>query len=231
MESPANPAVGPATPVAIAAVFDVDRTLVPGTTTERLFIRYLFRKHVLGLGTLLATGLYLLRQLPRMNPMEAIRQQRVYLTGQPASRLRALALRCYEDEIAPLLSQAGRAAVREHHEQGHITVLLSGSLDFLLEPLQRDLGADHLIATHMEEKNGRFTGRIAGPWPYGDTKALLINHFAQEHGVDFTASYAYADHHTDEAVLALFGNPVVINPRTKMQQIAAGRQWPTREFR
>jgi putative phosphoserine phosphatase/1-acylglycerol-3-phosphate O-acyltransferase len=231
MESPANPAAGPATPVAIAAVFDVDRTLVPGTTTERLFIRYLFRKRVLGLGTLLATGLYLLRQLPRMNPMEAIRQQRVYLTGQPASRLRALALRCYEDEIAPLLSQAGRAAVREHHEQGHITVLLSGSLDFLLEPLQRDLGADHLIATHMEEKNGRFTGRIAGPWPYGDTKALLINHFAQEHGVDFTASYAYADHHTDEAVLALFGNPVVINPRTKMQQIAAGRQWPTREFR
>src|SRR5690349_18937968 len=231
MESPANPAAGPATPVAIAAVFDVDRTLLPGTTTERLFIGYLFRKRVLGLGTLLATGLYLLRQLPRMNPMEAIRQQRVYLTGQPASRLRALALRCYEDEIAPLLSQAGRAAVREHHEQGHITVLLSGSLDFLLEPLQRDLGADHLIATHMEEKNGRFTGRIAGLWPYGDTKALLINHFAQEHGVDFTASYAYADHHTDEAVLALFGNPVVINPRTKMQQIAAGRQWPTREFR
>jgi HAD superfamily hydrolase (TIGR01490 family) len=163
--------------------------------------------------------------------MEAIRQQRVYLTGQPASRLRALARRCYEEEIAPLLSQAGRAAVREHREQGHITVLLSGSLDFLLEPLQRDLGADHLIATHMEEKDGRFTGRIAGLWPYGDTKALLINHFAQEHGVDFTASYAYADHHTDEAVLALFGNPVVINPRTKMQQIAAGRQWPTREFR
>jgi putative phosphoserine phosphatase/1-acylglycerol-3-phosphate O-acyltransferase len=231
MESPANPAAGPATPVAIAAVFDVDRTLLPGTTTERLFIGYLFRKRVLGLDTLLKTGLYLLRQLPRMNPMEAIRQQRVYLTGQPASRLRALALRCYEEEIAPLLSQAGRAAVREHREQGHITVLLSGSLDFLLEPLQRDLGADHLIATHMEEKDGRFTGRIAGLWPYGDTKALLINHFAQEHGVDFTASYAYADHHTDEAVLALFGNPVVINPRTKMQQIAAGRQWPTREFR
>ena len=93
------------------------------------------------------------------------------------------------------------------------------------------VGCDHLICTHLEEKNGRFTGRIEGAWPYGDTKALLINHFAEQHGVDFTASYAYADHHTDEAVLALFGNPVVVNPRTKMQQIAAGRQWPTREFR
>lgn len=231
MESPANPAAGPATPVAVAAVFDVDRTLLPGTTTERLFIGYLFRKRVLGLGTLLKTGFYLLRQLPRMSPMEAIRQQRVYLVGQPVARLRPLAVRCYEEEIAPRLSQTGREAVRRHREQGHITVLLSGSLDFLLMPLQRDLGADHLICTHLEEKNGRFTGRIEGAWPYGDTKALLINHFAEQHGVDFTASYAYADHHTDEAVLALFGNPVVVNPRTKMQQIATGRQWPTREFR
>jgi hypothetical protein len=93
MESPANPVAGPATPVAIAAVFDVDRTLLPGTTTERLFIAYLVRKRVLSLGGLLKTGFYLLRQLPHMSPMEAIRQQRVYLTGQPAARLRALAER------------------------------------------------------------------------------------------------------------------------------------------
>jgi len=220
-----------ATPTAIAAVFDVDRTLVPGTTTERMFIRYLFRQRVLGLGTLLRTGLYLARRLPRMSPMAAIRARRVYLAGQPSGPIKALAARCYQDEIRAIVSAAGRAAVREHQEQGHLTVLLSGSLDFLLEHLQRDLGADHLIATHMAERGGRFTGRIAGPWPYGPTKALLIHHFAQQHGVSFQASYAYADHHSDEQVLALFGNPVVINPRPKMQQIAAGRQWPTREFR
>jgi HAD superfamily hydrolase (TIGR01490 family) len=225
-----SPPSRPATSTTIAAVFDVDRTLIPGTTTERMFIRYLVRKRVLSLGTGLRTGLYLLRALPRMNPMEAIRQRRVYLAGQREAPIVALARRCYVEEIRPLISPAGREALQEHKAQGHITVLLSGSLDFLLTPLQEDLGADHLIATHMEVKNGRFTGAIAGPWPYGDTKALLINHFAQEHGVDFTASYAYADHHSDEAVLALFGNPVVINPRGKMQQIAAGRRWPTRQF-
>jgi len=221
----------PAAPVAIAAVFDVDRTLLPDTTTERIFIRYLIRQRVLGLRTLLGTAAYVLGQLPRLNPLEALRRRRVYLAGQQVARVRALALRCYTDEIRPLISAAGRDAVATHRAQGHLTVLLSGSLDFVLAPLQRDLGADHLIATHLEERGGRFTGRITGTWPYGDTKALLINHFAQAHGVDFAASYAYADHHSDEAVLALFGNPVVINPRARMQQIAAGRRWPTREFR
>jgi HAD superfamily hydrolase (TIGR01490 family) len=229
MSAPPPPAAPE--PVAIAAVFDVDRTLLPDTTTERIFIRYLIRKRVLRLRTLVATAWYVLTRLPRMSPMEAMRQRRVYLVGLPVAPIRALAEQCYAEEIRPLLSQAGREALRAHREQGHITVLLSGSLDILLIPLQRDLGADHLIATHMEERGGRFTGRIAGEWPYGDKKALLINHFAKEHGVNFSASYAYADHHSDEAVLALFGHPVVINPRAKMQAIAAGRQWPTREFR
>ena len=215
---------------AVAAVFDVDRTLLPGTTSERIFISYLLRRRVLGAGAVLRTSLYLLRQLPRLSPMEAIRRQRMYLAGLPVARVTALAGTCYTEEIQPRISAAGRAALAAHRAEGHITVLLSGSLDFLLAPLQRDLGADHLICTHLETAGGRFTGRIAGLWPYGDTKALLIHHFAQEHGVNFAASYAYADHHSDEAVLALFGNPVVINPQPKMQIIAAGRQWPTREF-
>ncbi|HUS16411.1 MAG TPA: HAD family hydrolase [Chloroflexia bacterium] len=225
MASPSDTA-----PIAIAAVFDVDRTLIPHTTTERIFIRYLFRHRVLGLGTLARSAAYLLRQLPHMDPMEAIRRNRVYLAGQSVERLRKHALRCYETDIRPAISAAGRAAVQEHQREGHITVLLSGSLDFLLAPLQTELGADHLICTHMEEVRGRFTGRIAGEWPYGDTKALLIRHFAEAHGVNFDASYAYADHHSDEAVLALFGHPVVINPKPNMQAIATGRQWPTRQF-
>ncbi|MGI8589324.1 MAG: HAD family hydrolase [Chloroflexia bacterium] len=217
-------------PAVIAAVFDVDRTLLPGTTTERLFIRYLFGKRVLGLGTLARTAGYLLRALPRMSALEAIRRNRVYLAGRPVARVKPMAVRCYEEVIRPLMSEAGRAAVREHREQGHLTVLLSGSLDFLLEPLQRDLGADHLISTHLEEVGGRFTGRIEGLWPYGDTKAVLVRHFAEAHGVHLAASYAYADHPSDESVLALVGNPTVINPRPKMQQIAERRRWPTKTF-
>lgn len=221
----------PPAPTAIAAVFDVDRTLVHGTTTERIFIRYLLSRRVIGLPQLWHTIRYVVGALPKVEPMEAMRRQRVYLAGLPVRRVVDLAARCYRERIAPQVSAAGRAALAEHRAQGHLTVLLSGSLDFLLRPLQVDLGADHLIATHLEERGGRFSGRIAGPWPYGPTKALLIRHFAEAHGIAFQASTAYADHHSDVEVLELFGRPIVVNAKRGMAALAQGRGWEQREFR
>jgi HAD superfamily hydrolase (TIGR01490 family) len=144
--------------------------------------------------------------------------------------MRRLARECFETEIKPRISKAGIEAIREHKAQGHVVVLLSGSLDFLLEPMQAYMNADHLIAAHLEVVNGRLTGRIVGNFPYGSYKTVLIRHFAEQHGLDFSRSYAYADHHTDHEVLRLFGNPVVINPKEKMLEIARREGWPTKDF-
>lgn len=220
-----------AQPALIAAVFDVDRTLVPGTTTERIFIRYLLRRGLIGLPQLARTAAYLLRSLPRLDPMEAIRRQRMYLGSLPERRVLALAGACFREQIQPLVSQAGLATLREHKAQGHVTVLLSGAPDFLLQPLQAYTGADHLIATHLEVVRGRFTGRITGLWPYGPTKAVLMRHFAQEHHISFADSYGYADHHSDVDVLEIFGHPVVINAKPRMAALAQARQWEMRDFR
>jgi HAD superfamily hydrolase (TIGR01490 family) len=214
-----------------AAVFDVDRTLVPGTTTERIFIRFLLRRRVIGLRAIAYTVGFMARRLPSASPFAAVRSRRAYLWGQPYEKMRRLAVACFETDIKPRISRAGLKAIQEHKTQGHTVVLLSGSLDFLLEPLRDYVGADHLIAAHMEVVDGKLTGRILGDYPYGDLKATIIEHFAQEHGVDFSRSFAYADHHTDHAVLRLFGNPVVVNPRERMQEIARREGWPTREFR
>lgn len=214
----------------VAAVFDVDRTLVPVTTTERIFIRYLLRKRVLGPRAVLQTIWFILKNLRHTSPFETIRRQRAYLAGQPIEKMDRLARRCFETDIKPRLSQAGLEAIKEHQAQGHVIVLLSGSLDFLLAPLKELVGADHLIAANMEVKNGKLTGRIIGHYPYGSYKAAIIRHFATEHGLDFSRSYAYADHHTDHEVLRLFANPVVVNPKAKMQEIAQREGWPVKRF-
>ncbi len=222
---------GGAAPSVVVAVFDVDRTLVPVTTTERIFIRYLLRRGVLRMNALLRTTLLVLKSLPsRISPFEAIRRERAYLAGQPYERMRRLAYDCFETGIKPRISRAGLEAIKAHKAKGEMVVLLTGSLDFLMEPFKEYVGADHLIAARMEVVNGRLTGRIVGDWPYGSYKAVLIRHFAEEHGLDFTRSYAYADHHTDHEVLRLFGNPVVINARTKMQEIARREGWTMKDF-
>ncbi|HVF99785.1 MAG TPA: HAD family hydrolase, partial [Chloroflexia bacterium] len=126
-----------ATPSVIAAVFDVDRTLVPVTTTERIFIRYLLRHGNLRLNALLRTALLVLKSLPaRVSPFEAIRRERAYLAGQPYEKMRKMAHDCFETGIKPNISRAGLEAIKEHKAKGEMVVLLSGSLDFLLEPFK-----------------------------------------------------------------------------------------------
>jgi HAD superfamily hydrolase (TIGR01490 family) len=145
--------------------------------------------------------------------------------------MRKMARACFDTDIKPRISRAALKAVEGHRARGEMIILLSGSLDFLLEPLREYLEADHLIAAQMEVVKGKLTGRIMGDYPYGSFKAKIIQHIASEHGLDFSRSYAYADHHTDHEILRLFGNPVVINARPKMQQIARREGWTMRDFR
>src|SRR5437870_8224936 len=82
-------------PLLIAAVFDVDRTLLPITTTERIFIRYLLKRRVIGLRAVMYTVAFMARRLPMASPFAAIRKQRAYLAGQPYDKMRRLALDCF----------------------------------------------------------------------------------------------------------------------------------------
>ena len=160
-----------------------------------------------------------------------MRRERAYLRGQSYVEMERLARHCFEHDIKRRLSEAGLTAIREHQAQGHAIVLLSGSLDFLLRPLKEYVGADHLIAARMAVADGKLTGKIVGNYPFGSYKASLIQHFAEEHGLDFSQSYAYADHYTDHELLRLFGTPVVINPKPKMQALARREGWTVKEFR
>lgn len=213
----------------IAAVFDVDRTLLPETTAERLFVRYLLQERVLGVRAAVETLRFsLLHGWP--NPVREVRRNRPYLRGQLSLAMTEMGARCFEQVIRPRLAASGIERLREHRELGHHTVLLSGSLPFVLQPLAEAVGADETICSRMEERNGRLLGRLVGPHPYGTAKVSLIQRFAHDNAVDLASSYCYADHDSDAGVLQLFGHPICINPNDRLRAIAGRLGWPVEEF-
>ncbi|MDI3340978.1 MAG: HAD-IB family hydrolase [Sphaerobacter sp.] len=214
----------------IAAVFDVDRTLLPNTTAERLFLRFLLRERALGVGAVEATLRFLALRGWR-HPVRELRAHRPWLRGQAEQTMVELGERCFEEVIWPRLAARGIDRVRYHNEAGHHTVLLSGSLPYVLQPMARMLGVRHVICSEPAARNQRLTGRLAGLHPYGAAKALLIRRFAEHAKVDLARSYCYADHHSDEGVLRLFGHPVCINPNDRLRAIAQRLGWPVEEFR
>ncbi len=207
----------------VAAIFDVDQTLVQGYT-ERLFFRYLLRQGCLSV----PQALTYLSSLA-INPVVRF-EDKSYLAGLTVSEVKDLARRCYQEEIAPRVSPSGLACVQEHQEQEHTVVLLTGSLSFLLQPLKEELGADWLIATEVGRDNGRFTGRIQGLHPRGVNKLRLLLNLALAQGLDLNQSYAYGDHIQDLYLFRSIGHPVAVNPCWRLRRQARRHQWPIRHF-
>jgi HAD superfamily hydrolase (TIGR01490 family) len=207
----------------VAAIFDVDQTLIKGHT-ERLFFLYLVRTGRLKMHQVLS----FLGRLARRP--KARFKDKSYLEGLSVDDLIRLAEDCYAKAIFPRLSPVGLACVREHQAKGHEIILLTGSLSFLLRPLKEDLGADWLIATELGRDNGKFTGQITGLHPRGENKLRLLLELSRTRGLDLSQSYAYGDHIEDLHLFRHIGHPVAVNPHRRLKRLAQRYRWPIRYF-
>lgn len=211
----------------IAAVFDVDWTILPGTSAERLFVRMLWRDGHLGLRGLARMLVGFLKYLPDTT---AARAERAYLRGRSVAEMEAVALACWQGRILPRLSPAALTAIERHRRQGHAIVLLTGAPNILMQPLAMHLKADACLCSRLEQDGGRYTGRTVPPYPYGPAKRAVLERYAAEHGLDLAASWAYADSLTDLAVLERVGHPVVVNPDIRLRRLASRRGWPVEDW-
>lgn len=228
-----------------AAFFDVDHTLVVGTSLEQCFLRQAWREHALPRRALwrnVPAGLQALGFLPA-GPAQRIpippnlalptrlryaflSGNKAYLRGLPLEKAREIATRSFFNEVLPRLSPRGGQRLDEHRRAGRSVILLTGTLDFLGEPLRAYLQADRMLAACPEVRDGVLTGRLSAAHPYGDQKRALLRAFAAEQGLALKACYAYADHHTDVPFMEAVGHPVAVNPDRRLAQIARERGWP-----
>lgn len=217
------------TPSETAAFFDVDGTLIPGTYAERIFIRYLMSKRALTWKNLARYSLSVIAG-GKLLRRQAWEQNKTYLRGQRARAIQELAQGCFRDRIRSRLSPRALAVVEDHLLRGHRVYLISASLSYLVDPLQRHLGAHGALATQLTEENGRLTGQIKGGFLYGQRKAKLLSQWISRWNIDPGLSFAYSDHHSDIPLLEMVGHPVAVNPDGKLRHHARRRGWPVEIF-
>ncbi|WP_119066934.1 HAD-IB family hydrolase [Rubrobacter indicoceani] len=120
------------------------------------------------------------------------------------------------------------AQLRRHKDAGHKVILLSGALDFILEPM-RDL-VDDVVSAKLREENGVYTGELAGMPVAGDARARMLASYARRNDIDLEKSYAYADSISDFPMLEAVGNPVAVNPDGRLEKAARERGWHVRDW-
>jgi alcohol-forming fatty acyl-CoA reductase len=119
---------------------------------------------------------------------------------------------------------AGIRRVREHKALGHRTVLITGALDFVVEPLRPLF--DEIIAAKMTVKaDGTYAGELTSVPPTGETRAQILADYCSAEGLRLDESVAYADSTSDLPMLEAVGFPVAVNPETRLAALARKRGW------
>ncbi len=213
----------------VAALFDVDNTLLPGEASEIRFFRFLWRRGLVGWGELSRTMAWLAGHVPPFS-LHSLRERKVYLTGKRPADIESYAKEFCQTEMIDRLSLQGRAKLDAHRQAGHQLILVTGAPDFLIVPLAAFLNVPTIFAAKPEQQNSLYTGALIPPLPYGSGKRELILAHAQEMGLDLAGSYAYGDSPGDHDLLDLVGHPLVVNPIRGMGRIARRRGWPVTEW-
>jgi HAD superfamily hydrolase (TIGR01490 family) len=115
-------------------------------------------------------------------------------------------------------------AFQEHVALGDLTVLVSGSFAACLDPVSRTVGADVLLCSRPEVRDGCYTGKLDRPM-IGEAKAEAVRRLAACARIDLDASAAYGDHESDLPFLRLVGRPVVVGKDPPSPLALAEERW------
>jgi HAD superfamily hydrolase (TIGR01490 family) len=209
----------------VMAFFDVDNTVLPGEASEIRFFRWLWQRGVVGWPEVRASMSWLIGHLPALS-LHPLRERKLYLAGKPAQVIEPLGEEFCREQLCPCVSPAAMQKIDEHRQAGHSIILLTGSLDFLIDPIATALQVDRCFAGTLEQMNGVYTGHLVPPLPYGEGKRQLIDRLAQDLTLDLSLCYAYGDSPGDLEVLRAVGHPTVVNPIRGMARIARRQNWP-----
>jgi HAD superfamily hydrolase (TIGR01490 family) len=161
---------------------------------------------------------------------EFLRFQLAPLAREPMERLLAWRVQYMSEYVLPRLTLAARAIVSEHARAGHELVLITATNRFITEPIARELGIPHLVATELEMDGGRFTGRVAGRPCYREGKIARIYDWLAARGLawgDVRESWFYSDSHNDLPLLLVVDHPVVVNGDERLSERARSAGWRT----
>ncbi len=208
------------------AAFDLENTLVASNVVDAyawLASRHLGPRRRAAFVAQLVLEAPSLLALDRRDRGDFLRSFYRRYEDASASALRDDSWELFYDLLLAKAFPAAIARVRRHRALGHRTVLITGALDLVVEPLRPLF--DDIVCSRLDERDGRFTGRLSELPPIGEARAHVLAEYASAEGLRLEESMAYADSASDLPLLEAVGFPVAVNPEAKLAAIARRRGW------
>ena len=149
------------------------------------------------------------------------------LARHPRSQLDAWHRQFMESKVRPLMREKARALVARH--RGDLSVVITATNSFVTAPIAREFGIANLIATEPEQRNGEFSGAVAGIPCFREGKVARLEEWLSKRRsplASFAESWFYSDSLNDVPLLDRVSHPVAVDPDDTLRKHAASRGWP-----
>ncbi|HEY0097958.1 MAG TPA: HAD family phosphatase [Pyrinomonadaceae bacterium] len=146
--------------------------------------------------------------------------------GETEDRLRFFADELFETVLKPAVFPGTFELIEKSRSLGLRQIVVTGALDFSVEPLMKYLGIETYVSNRLEFVNGIATGRLLPPVLAAATKASWIRNYAEQENINLSESYAYTDSMSDLPMLSIVGHPAAVNPDMRLRQTALHHDWP-----
>lgn len=218
-----------------AAFFDVDNTLIRGSTLyflgRGMYQRGYFSKRDISRFVLANLRF---RLTGKENKEEIARYQKSatdFIGGHSVKDTEAIAQEIYDEFVSPALWQGTIDIAQKHLSNNEEVWLVTAAPEDMAVLIAQRLGFTGALGSRAEIKDGSYTGAILGALLHGKEKVKAVTELALNSGIDLQESYAYSDSHNDLPLLQCVGHPSAINPDAILSLRAMAEGWPIHDFR
>jgi HAD superfamily hydrolase (TIGR01490 family) len=218
-----------------AAFFDVDNTLIRGSTIyflgRGMYQRGYFTKK--DISRFVIANLRF-RLTGKENKEEIARFQKSatdFIGGHSVKDIEAIAQEIYDEYVSPAIWQGTIDIAQKHLANKEEVWLVTAAPEDMAVLIAQRLGFTGALGSKAEIKEGMYTGAMVGQLLHGKEKATAITELAKREGFDLDDCYAYSDSNNDLPLLQSVGNPSAINPDAILGLRAMAEGWPIHDFR
>lgn len=213
-----------------AAFFDLDKTLWP-CVGEKAFAHHQLVRGGISLKQFLKIiSLQIQYDLHLIDGTETLKRKILLelFSGEFVAPCLKMYEQLFHDALSRMFFPDMLDQIDRHRQAGDRIVIVSATIDFIASPAAAFLKADDCYATVLETHQGLFSGNVLGAIPFGSAKAKIVRDYVERNGLEPRECYAYGDHWQDRHMLEAVGNPVVINPDSRLKRHAREKNWETR---
>ena len=218
-----------------AAFFDVDNTLVRGSTLyflgRGMYQRGFFTKADIS-RFVVANLRFRMTGVEKQDVIERYQKAATdFVGGHKVEDILKLGEEIYDEFVSPKLWQGTYKIAQGHLNKGEDVWLVTAAPQVMANIIAQRLGFTGALGSKVIVQDGIYTGELDGKILHGSEKAAAITTLAHERGYQLADCYSYSDSHNDLPLLNAVGHPSAINPDAILRIKALAEGWPIHDFR